>query len=247
MKKILELIAAFCDKATINAEEKAMLEAAFSEMAAEDQTAELKSAVEEIKAKFAEEAASTEAPAAVDPATVEDKGEPASEAAPETTPAADPAKVEVETEATPAAATVVPEKTIEANEKGEITIQASEYNAMKALASQTAKLVREARARSIDSTVSGLVFSESNKVGIAVPKQKKEIVDFALSLSEAGAERFFSIISKLQTVAAGEVGHSEESEGFAEENAEKVAFFMEKFNFTKDEAIAAVKDAAKSE
>lgn len=248
MKKILELIAQFCDKATITADEKATLEAAFSEMAAEDKTEALTAAVEEIKAKFSEEGADAATAAdgagADDTASTEDKGDPASAVTTETETAADPAKVEGETTTDPAPAAVEPEKVVEANEKGEVTIQASEYQSLKALASQTAKLVSAARKSSLDQAVSGLVFSESNKVGVALPKNKQEIVDFALSLSEKGAEKFLAILGKLQTVAASEVGHSEDTANFAEENAEKVAFFMEKMGFSKDEAIKAVQDAS---
>lgn len=58
MKTILELIAQFCEKSSINAEDLAKIEAAFSEVPAEFKTAELTAAVDEIKAKFSDETGS---------------------------------------------------------------------------------------------------------------------------------------------------------------------------------------------
>lgn len=250
MKTILELIAQFCEKSSINAEDLAKIEAAFSEVPAEFKTAELTAAVDEIKAKFSDETGSddqwsedkgSEEGADKSEDKADDKGA-ASEDKKED-PAAEEKAGEQKTDE-PASAGE--EKKIEANEKGEITIQASEYESLKNLASEAGKLVRAARKNDLEKSVAGLCFSESNKTGVVLPKQTKEIVDFALSLSEKQSEKFLGILGKLQAVTAGETGASgefSEDQKFSEENAEKINFFCEKFGFTKEQAIQAVKDA----
>jgi hypothetical protein len=87
--------------------------------------------------------------------------------------------------------------------------------------------------------VSALTFSESNKKGIILPKSKKEIVNFALSLSEKQADRFVNILKNLESVAFKELGHSKTT-GSAEK-AEKKKFLMDKMNFSEEEAEEAIK------
>lgn len=137
MKTLLELLAQFCELSTISKAQLEQLEAAFAEVKPDYVTPEMTAAVDEIKAKFTEEAApapaADPAPTPVDPAPVDP------------TPA-DPAPTEP-TE--PASAPSEPEKAIEANEKGEVTLKFADYEAMKALATQTSKLVRDARAKAV--------------------------------------------------------------------------------------------------
>lgn len=228
MKKLLELLAKFCEQEKISKEQLAELETAFAEVNPDFVTAEMTSAVEEIKAKFTEEAAPEAAPAATDPATPADPApadpvDPAPSAPAEPKEPTDPAPVDP----VPASDPAEPEKAIEANEKGEVTMKFSDYENLKNLAADASKLVREARKHTLEKKVEGLVFSESNKIGVALPKNKQEIVDFALSLSEKQGEKFLSIIGNLQTIASGELGHSEGAV-FSEEEAEQVTFFTEK-------------------
>jgi len=245
MKTLLELLAKFCEVQTISKDELAQVTAAFAEVKPEFITPEMTAAVDEIKAKFTEEAADPAAPAAVDPATPADPApvDPATDPAPADPTKVDPAPADTDPASAPADTS---EKKVEANEKGEVTLQFSEYESLKNLASEAWKLVREARKHKLEKSVEGLVFSESNKVGVAVPKNKQEIVDFALSLSEKQSDKFLSIIGGLQTIAAGEIGHSEGGASFSEEEAEKVAFFTEKMWMTQDEAKIAIEAARKA-
>jgi len=52
-----------------------------------------------------------------------------------------------------------------------------------------------------------------------------------------------SIVSKLQTVAAGEIGSAEAGDAFSEAEAEQVSFFTEKMGMTPEQATEAVKNA----
>lgn len=153
MKTLLELLAQFCELSTISKAQLEQLEAAFSEVKPDYVTPEMTAAVDEIKAKFTEEAAPEATPVAEDPAT------PVDPAPVDPTPAEDPAPTDT-TDPVPASDTVPAsdatpsEKKIEANEKGEVTIKFSEYESLKALSSETSKLVREARKNKIDAQVS---------------------------------------------------------------------------------------------
>lgn len=236
MKTLLELLAQFCELSTISKAQLEQLEAAFAEVKPDYVTPEMTAAVDEIKAKFTEEAApapaADPAPTPVDPAPVDptpaDPADPKDPIDPATDPAPTPAD---------------PEKKIEANEKGEVTMKFADYEAMKALATQTGKLVRDARAKAVAEKVDWLTFSESNKIGAVLPKHKKDVVDFALSLSEKQSEKFISIVNNLQTIAAGEIGSPEGGEVFTEADEEQTLFFTEKMWMNAEQAKEAVKNA----
>ena len=125
----------------------------------------------------------------------------------------------------------------------EITLQASEYESLKNLASKATELIRKARESAIATKVASLSFSETNKTGIILPKTTKSVVDFALSLNETQSEEFLKIVSNLQVVFSEEIGHN----GSVDEVVSKdvIQFFMEKLHMNEEEAIAAAKEAAK--
>lgn len=255
MKKFLELIALFCEKTSINAEELASLEAAFSEVGADFKTAELTAAYDEMKAKFSEEGAadagadqgSDEAGADTGSdtsANSDDKDESASEEGKNADAAADPAKADDKKDEPAAADTS--EKKVEANEKGEITIKASEYEALKAIQSNAAKLAKEARVRKIDATFSEIFTNLEKQGAIIAPVSKKKITDLAAQFSEKQEETFTSVFSEIKFVQSGEFGSSAEgADNFSEENAEKIAYFTEKLGLTKEQAIEALKNVSK--
>jgi len=121
----------------------------------------------------------------------------------------------------------------------EVTMKASEFAEMQALANQAKDLINERRKSSIESRANGFKFSDDNKVGIVLPKIVSELVEFAETLSDAKVNKFFSIIEKLQTLSANEIWHSEDNNESV--NREKVEFIKEKFNYSEEEAIAVAK------
>ena len=243
MKKILELLAQFSEAKAINANQKAELEACFNAMSEEDKTPELTNAFNEVVAKFSDEAAGDDAggegadKAGEAASGADDKGsDDAGASDGEGSAAGDSEGADADKKDDSAAAA----KEVKASEGEEVvSIKASELESLKALASQTGKLVREKRKSMIEAKVNGMKFSEGNAVGIVLPKNATEIADFALSLSEAQEAKFFSIISKLQTVAASEVGHSGSAD--AQVSAEEINFFTEKMGMSKEEALEAAK------
>lgn len=256
MKKFLELIALFCDKTSINAEELASLEAAFSEVGADFKTAELTAAYDEMKAKFSEEGAadagadqgSDEAGADAGSdtsANSDDKDKSASEEGKNADAAADEAKAEDKKDEAGSAADTS-EKKVEANEKGEITIKASEYEALKAIQSNAAKLAKEARIRKIEASFSEIFTNLEKQGAIIAPVSKKKITDLAAQFSEKQEETFTAVFSEIKFVQAGEFGSSAEgSDQFSEENAEKIAYFTDTLGLTKEQAIEALKNVSK--
>lgn len=132
---------------------------------------------------------------------------------------------------------------VSASEGATVTMQLSEVEALRKSAADASRLFAEAKKRDIDAKVSALVFSEGNKIGTVMPAHKNEVVEFASSLSDQQVAKFFSIIGKLQTLVAGEVGHSGNSALSASER-EKVEFLKEKFHFSEEEAVKSVQASA---
>ncbi len=243
MNKFLQLVAAFCELPKITADQKAQLESAFSEIADDERSPELESAFNEIVAKFSDETPTpttpetpnTDAPADKAPEAAKD-GEGTTD-----TPAGETPKAPEATDA-PAGTTASTVAASEAGEGGEetVTVKLSEFQTMQ---STLSKMVRESRKSALEKKVEAMTFSEANKLGVVLPKSSNEVVDFALSLSEPQAEKFLSIISKLQTAASAfseNGGTGAESAEFSEES---ISFFTEKMGLTRDEAIAALKVA----
>lgn len=225
MKLILELLAKFSEQAKLSASEKTELENCFNSLNEDDRTPELTSAFNETIAKFSEDDAD-DAGASDDKTTdTEDKS---------TTDDASEDNADEGADDTTAS-------TVQANEEaGTVTMSEAEYKSMKDLAAQANKLVREKRKSNIENKVQWMLFSESNKESVILPKSKNEIVNFALSLSEVQSEKFFTILSSLQKVFAEETGHSEEVNQASHDDAEKVKYFTEKLWMTDDEAKAAL-------
>ncbi len=124
-------------------------------------------------------------------------------------------------------------------EDKEITLKASEYESLKDLASQASKLIKEKRKDMLTDKVKNLTFSETNKIGVVLPKMTKDVVDFALSLNEKASDKFLEIIKNLQTVSASEIWHDKDNNSWLDQ--EKINFFMEKLWMTEEEAKTAYK------
>ncbi len=209
MKTILDLIGQFSELETITEEQKDQLEKAFSALPETDITTELKEAYDECLAKFNDSTPADDTNGEEDPSEEanSDEEDPSNE---------DDSADEVQ-----------------ASEQ-EVTIKASELSMYKKMASQTAKLVREARKSQLSKRVHGLAFSEANPKGVVLPKSEDKIVNFALSLSEPQAEKFLGLLSELQKVSASEIGHGKDVK--AQPDPEKLKFFMEKLHLSEDEA-----------
>lgn len=81
---------------------------------------------------------------------------------------------------------------------GQVVIEASE---LKTMQSTIAKLVREKRQKDLTEKVQQMQFSETAKPDSAVlPSMTGDIVNFAMSLSEAQAEKFLNIVQKFSDV-----------------------------------------------
>lgn len=231
MKTILELLAQFSELAKINSEQKNSLEAAFNSLDESDRTDEMKAAFNEVIAKFSDEA---------DGAWAEGEGEGnGAWTDGEDNDGEGEWNGEGEGEGDQSNGW-----TVKANEDT-VTIKASELESLKAKASEASKLVREARKNNANAKVNSMSFSESNKMGIVIPKNAEKIVEFALWLSEQQEKKFFEIIQNLQTVAASEIGHSGGTGENCEFSEEEIWFFTEKFGQSREEAILSCK-AAKS-
>lgn len=129
---------------------------------------------------------------------------------------------------------------VKANEDWTNIIQMSEwaYELLKKNAASAAKLVKEAKFREVTDKVGWLVFSESNKVWIALPKSKNKITAFASLLSDKQMAEFFSIMETLQTVAASEMW----TDGWSAKqfNQEEVDFLVKNMWFSEKQAKASL-------
>ncbi len=240
MNKFLQLIAAFADMTSINAQQKIALENAFNEIPQDERTEDMQNAFNEVVARFSEDGDDSEQwKADTDEGadwnwTASDK---ADEAASDKDTTGDDAAGEQPNADEP--------KPVSASENadGTVTMQLSEFKVMQ---SQMAKMVRDARKNALEKSVDSLKFSEGNKIGVVLPKNKNNVVEFALSLSETQAEKFLKIISDLQTVAASEIGHGRSTDTTQSDSAkfsDAVEMYQSKLGMTKAEAEAAAKEA----
>lgn len=62
------------------------------------------------------------------------------------------------------------------------------------MSKEHAKLVQEAKVVKMTESIDKLCFSETNTKGKIMPKNKKAVIDFAASLSEQAANKFFEIL-----------------------------------------------------
>ncbi len=228
MKKFLELMAKLVEKDTISASDKTELEQAFNELPEDDRNEEITKAFNEICAKFEEPEAKPEGEAEEKP---EEKPEGKVEIEEE---------AETEEESEEEAKSEVPEgvEGVQANEDGsfEVTDPAKFAESIKGIQTLASKMQRQQTLAACEKAVTPLVFSEKRADRVILPKQKKEIVEFAASLDEKRRATFFSILGKLKAVPAEELGHGKDiepditkPETFSESD-EVVKYFMEKLS-----------------
>jgi hypothetical protein len=78
-----------------------------------------------------------------------------------------------------------------------ITMSEAEVNALKKAANDGAMAFAEVEKMKLEKAVEKMVFSETNKAGRILPKQKNAVADFMLSLSEKQRDQFTSIVNNL--------------------------------------------------
>jgi phage I-like protein len=99
-----------------------------------------------------------------------------------------------------AAADAAAEAQRQASEKNKgkvITMSEAEVNALKKAANDGAKAFAEVEKMKLNETVGRMVFSESNKSGRILPKQKDAVAAFMFSLSEKQRDQFTNIVNNL--------------------------------------------------
>lgn len=174
MKKFTEILAQFSEKETITKEEKATLDAAFSELTDEQRKeTRILTKYEMVASKFSEEEAA--------PADKEEAPETKTENKKE-----DEKETEEDKETKPTL------------KEGEVVVQASELSAMQ---QKIDSLVKENRLKDTTAKVNSMVFSEANKNSVLLPKSAQSIIDFAVSLSETQASKFLNIIAEFKDVS----------------------------------------------
>lgn len=239
MLKFLELMADLGEKSSITSMQKSELEKAYSELPAEDRSAEINKKFAETLALFDEDAA-PEAPVETPETPVETPETPVVPETPETpveppvVPEETEEEEEVEEEVPVAASETL--QGIAFNEDGSIKItDAAAFSAsVKAQQKKFAEYQREASLAACEKSLAPLVFSEKRKTRVVIPSQKKMIVAFAASLDEAKRATFFSILGQLKSVPAGTLGSTKDAsktdvkkpETFSEDHA-TVKYFME--------------------
>lgn len=225
MNKFLRLLAQFSQLEQFSADKVEELKAAFSEIKEEEKTPELESAFNEAM----EKAETTES---------EEKDESKTEE--ETTSKEEEKTGEEETKSDEWSDEKT-EPVIKANEDWTKIVQMSEadYLALNKNADLGKKLQKEAKFNEVKNKVDWLVFSEDNKIWVALPKEKDRITKFAAGLSESQMAEFFSIMEWLKTVAASEIGAN--GEPAQEYNSEEIDFMMNKMGFSEEEAKNALK------
>ena len=125
----------------------------------------------------------------------------------------------------------------------EISISFSELEELRANAAKAKDLLEEKRKGEFKEKVTNLTFSEKNPKSVVLPKSVDEITDFAFSLSDEQATKFFSIIEKLQVVNSWEFGHDKDNN--QQYSEEVVNFYIEKMGMTREDAEKAAIDAKK--
>lgn len=85
-------------------------------------------------------------------------------------------------------------------EGSEVKISAAELKVLQDKADQGAQAMSELTETKIANQVNSMVFSESNKSGKILPKQKQNVTDFMKTLTEKQRASFSEIISALPTV-----------------------------------------------
>lgn len=159
----------------LSAEEKAFVIEHKAELSAEESEA-FKSVIETPAAETAEEKAAREQKEAEDAKAAQDAKEAANVAAglnPDGTP-----------------------KEVSASEKGKVvTLSEAEVTALRARADLADKTFAELDAMKLGVKVEKMLFSESNKDGRFLPKEKNAVVSFMKSLSETQRDQFTNLVN----------------------------------------------------
>ena len=139
------------------------------------------------------------------------------------------------------------EKTLEANEKWQVSIPFNEYESLKKVGAENAKLIRAVRERKVADKANEFQFSEDTSKGMVLPKNVKDVVNFALSLSEAQEVKFFELLWKMRadvTEKFKELWKEWWEFGEKEYDDKVMKHFMDKMSMSKEDAIKAAKDFA---
>jgi len=248
MMKLLTLLDRLSGQESISQKDKAELEAAFAEVPTEARSEHMTKMVNAELAKFSEEEepakekstdtgdqedTAAEPEKEAEDGKADDEGDkPKDDAAPENK---DTDGEGDGTEKKDGDADAEPAKEIQANESGNVTLKASEYEDLKARAKETSKLLREKRQQKAEETLKAFAFSESNPTGVVLPKELKKMVDFATSLSEQQEAKFYELFGNLKQVNGKAVGHDGEAGGSQAFREEDKQFYI-KFGKTPEEA-----------
>lgn len=244
MFKLYRMMGDLAEKEKITASEMSEFNALFSQISEVDKTEEVQKAFNEIKAKFDESQAADSGTAAGDEGGDKGtrdggQGEGASGESADT--AADTGTQQDTTQADNAGA-ADNGGTVKATED-EVTVKASEVKTWKENTAELAKLIAAARRADTQKRVEGMAFSEANKTVAILPKYQKDIVDFAVSLSEKSAEKFLQILGNVTKLSLGEIGTDKGNSTENAKFAETVAFYATTMHMEEKDAIKAAEDA----
>lgn len=195
MNKFMEVIAKLANKDQLTKAEFSEAEQAFNNMTDAEKTSKVVAMFGRLSEKFNEEVAEE----AQEEVAAESSDETVADEAAETEEWSDEAAETDEAEEAQEEASDEAAETIAASEKS-VVVKASEYETLKAMSKEHAKLVQEAKVVKMTESVDKLCFSETNNKGKILPKNKKAIVDFAASLSEQAAKKFFEILESFDVI-----------------------------------------------
>lgn len=257
MRKFLEMLSEIAGKEKLSATDIGHLKYSFNELKEENQK-DVGDAVEDIYNRFEEE--NKKKVADVEPvkpevqaggedqggkrkedAGADDMGQkkdddkvetPEEKKAAEDAAAADQAKADEEAAASAAAeeAAKAEEKKVEANEKGEVTIKASELETLKGAQKTLSKMIKDQKEKAIGERVGKLVFNEATKSGVVLPKSKERITKFCASLSDVQANEFLTILegqNKDRSILFTEIGNGSGSPEKTAELDDAKKYFMD--------------------
>lgn len=236
MLKLVDLLEEFSELDTITAAQKTELESAFAEVDKDDITDEISAAYKEMLGKFDEEGAE-EKPEAKDDSE-EDSEEEDDEEKPEDKPED---KVE-----TPEEVAASEDDLADLDDDAEVTMKASEVRALREAKAELSKKERSIRFSEAVRKVRKFSMSKDGKTCFMAPKDREAVARFSVGLSEQQEAQFWNVLAKMKAVSLSEIGHAENGSGSAvfNEAHPSVKYFMEApFNYSKEEAIEAAKEA----
>ncbi len=137
---------------------------------------------------------------------------------------------------------------VQANDKGEVTMKASDLEILKNAQKTLSKMIKDNKTSAIDQRITKMLFSEKTKTGTLLPKDKKRIVAFCAGLSDPQAVEFMAIlegqsanVSKLFTELGSGAAGQEKNMNMSEAEA----FYVSQ-GFTEEEAKEAAKEFVKA-